>query len=154
MITSSGEPTVSSPRASGIPCIPGPGSRLSMGSSKSTLSNKSLSPKSSERTDPRSVRIQTPGKKLLIQTPLRAGLTRSKSGLRFVAMNGAGDKNDEDGENEISNNDDVIDKETRSKKKENKTSVEGGTGEADNGGDVDITEDPVPLLSMQSRRRR
>jgi hypothetical protein len=127
-----------------------------MGSSKSTLSNKSLSPKSAERTDPRSVRIQTPGKKLLIQTPLKAGLTRSKSGLRFVAMNGAGDKNDEDGENEISNYDDDINvnKETRSKKKENKTSVEGGTGEVDNGGDVDIVLDPAPVLSIQSRRRR
>jgi hypothetical protein len=127
-----------------------------MGSSKSTLSNKSLSPKSAERTDPRSVRIQTPGKKLLIQTPLKAGLTRSKSGLRFVAMNGAGDKNEEDGENEISNYDDDINvnKETRSKKKENKTSVEGGTGEVDNGGDVDIVLDPAPVLSIQSRRRR
>lgn len=127
-----------------------------MGSSKSTLSNKSLSPKSSERTDPRSVRIQTPGKKLLIQTPLKAGLTRSKSGLRFVAMNGAGDKNDEDGENDVGDNDDDTDvnKEKRSKKKENKTSVEGGTGEEVNGGDVDIVEDPAPFLSIQSRRRR
>jgi hypothetical protein len=125
-----------------------------MGSSKSTLSNKSTTPKSSERTDPRSVRIQTPGKKLLIQTPLKAGLTRSKSGLRFVPMNGAGDKND--GENEIGDNDDDIDvnKETRSKKKENKTSVEGGTGEEDNGGDINIVEEPAPLLSIQSRRRR
>lgn len=71
-------------------------------------------------------------------------------------MNGAGDKNDEDGENDVGDNDDDTDvnKEKRSKKKENKTSVEGGTGEEVNGGDVDIVEDPAPFLSIQSRRRR
>ena len=115
-----------------------------------------MTPKSSERTDPKSVRIQTPGKKLLIQTPLKASLTRSKSGLRFVAMNGPCDKNDEDSGDEISDNDDDIDvsKETRSKKKEKKMSVEGGAGEEDGGRYVDNVEDPVPLNSFQSRRRR
>ena len=114
-----------------------------------------MTPKSSDRTDPRSVRIQTPGKKLLIQTPLKAGLTR-RSGLRFVAMNGAGDKNDGYGENDVSDNDDDIDvnKETRNKMKEKKMSIEGGTREEDSVCDVVNVEDPAPLNSIQLRRRR
>ena len=133
--------------------IPGPVSRTSIGSDKSSNSNKSsMLPKTSERTDARSVRTQTPGKKLLIQTPLKLSHSRNRSGLRFITMHGAGDNNVENGENSISGDEDDVDsgKNKKNRMKERRMNIDGGSGDDDN----DDGKDLNPRHSIQLRRRR
>lgn len=149
MFTSLGGTPLSPSRASGIP---GPVSRISIGFNKSSNSNKSISPNTSERTDPRSVRTQTPGKKLLIQTPLKLSHSRNRSGLRFVTMHGAGDNDADNGEKLISDDDDDVNigKNKKNRMKERRMNIDGGSGEdgSDDGKELG------PRHSIQLRRRR
>ena len=115
-----------------------------------------MSPRPFERTDPRSVQTLSPGKKLLIHTPLKASHTRSKSGLRFVALSGSGDSNDKNIEDVMSDDDDDIDlsKDKHYRKNTKKMNMEGGSSDDNSGDDGDESEDPRPRHSIQSRRRR
>ena len=86
---------------------------------------------------------------------MKVSHTRNKSGLRFVAMHGAGDSYVENGGNDMSDNEDYTDggRDKRNRNKERKMNVE-GSGEENSNDESDDVEGPIPQHSMQSRRRR